>query len=123
MDDITTVAPVDVETELDRLAARYRAAGGIGVQLLNLLGGKVEDLLDRLPAPVRDNLGSATEEALKLAMGAAQKSRTAVPGQKPWVNTAVTTAMGAAGGMGGLPTALVELPELPLTPNGNRVPL
>ena len=110
MADIEIVKDVDVEAELDRLAAQYRAASGIGVKALNLLGGKAESLLDRLPAPVRDNLNGATQRALTLAMQAAQTSRTAVPDQKPWVNTAVTTAMGAAGGFGGLPSALVELP-------------
>lgn len=110
MTDIEIVEAVDVEAELDRLAAQYRAASGIGVRALNLLGGKAESLLERLPAPVRDNLGDATQRALTLAMQAAQSTRSAVPDQKPWVNTAVTTAMGAAGGFGGLPTALMELP-------------
>ena len=41
---------------------------------------------------------------------AGRKSRGAVKDQQPWVNTAVATAMGAAGGFGGLPSALVELP-------------
>ncbi len=110
MADIEIVEPVDVEAELDRLAETYRAANGIGVRILNLLGGKAESLLDRLPSVVRNNLGDATQRALTLAMQAAQTSRTAVPDQKAWVNTAMTTAMGAAGGFGGLPTALVELP-------------
>lgn len=110
MDDIVIVAPVDAEAELDRLAERYRAAGGAGVRLLNMLGGRAEGLLDRLPPAVRDGLGDATEQALKLAMQAAQGSRRAVPDQPEWINTAATTAMGAAGGFGGLPTALVELP-------------
>lgn len=110
MADIEIVETVDVEAELDRLAAQYRAAGGIGVRMLNLLGGKAESLIDRLPATVREHLGDATQRALTLAMHTAQSTRTAVPDQKSWVNTAATTAMGAAGGFGGLPTALVELP-------------
>lgn len=108
--DVVTIGPVDVEVELDRIVAHYRAAGGVGVQMLNLLGGTAEDLLDRLPAPLRDGLEGATERALLLATQAADGSRRAVPDQKEWVNTAVTTAMGAAGGFGGLPTALAELP-------------
>lgn len=110
MDDIVMVEPVDAEAELQALATRYRNAGGIGIQLLNLLGGQAENLLDKLPDGVRGNLDSATEQALKAAMKAAQGSRRALPDQKPWVNTAVATAMGAAGGFGGLPSALVELP-------------
>ncbi len=109
MDDIVVVDPVDAEAELDALVARYRAAGGIGITMLNALGGQAETLLDKLPEPVRDNLQGATETALRIAMKAAQTSRV-VPDQKAWVNTAVATAMGAAGGFGGLPSALVELP-------------
>jgi hypothetical protein len=110
MADIEIIGNVDVEAELDRLAAQYRRAGGVGVKLLTALGGKAEGLLERLPGPVRENLDGATRQALVLAMRAAQGSRVAVPDQKSWVNTAVTTAMGAAGGFGGLPSALVELP-------------
>ncbi|MDP5220501.1 EcsC family protein [Ruegeria sp. 2205SS24-7] len=110
MHDVITPAPVDLDAELDRIAACYKSAGGAGVQMLNLLGGKAEGLLDRLPGPVRAGLYNGTEQALKVAMQAAQGSRRAVPDQKPWVNTAVTTAMGAAGGLGGMPSALVELP-------------
>lgn len=102
--------PVDADAELDRLAARYRAAGGLGVQLLTLVGGKAEKLLDRLPPSVKGTLEAATEQALGVAMKAANRSRTALPDQTDWVNTAMTTAMGAAGGLGGLPTALIELP-------------
>ncbi len=110
MNNLTTLSVADTEAELDRLAARYGAAGGLGVQLLTLVGGKAEQLLERLPDPVRVRLEEATEKALGLAMRAAQSSRRAVPDQADWVNTAMSTAMGAAGGFGGLPSALVELP-------------
>ena len=108
--ETTALVPVDVEAELDALARRYIAAGGVGIQILNMIGGQAEGLLDKLPGPVRDNLGQATERALGLAMKAAQGSRGVVGDQPGWLNTAVTTAMGAAGGMGGLPSALAELP-------------
>lgn len=110
MSDIVIVGPVDLDAELDRLARRYRAAGGVGIQVLNLLGGQAEGLVEHLPAPVRARLGEATERALTAALDAAQGSRGVVPDQKGWLNTAVATAMGAAGGFGGLPGALVELP-------------
>lgn len=110
MNELIRLSPADVQAELDALAQRYRAAGGLGIQLLNMVGGKAESLLDRLPPQVRGGLAGATEQALNGAMRAAHSSRRAVPDQKPWVNTAVTAAMGAAGGFGGLPSALVELP-------------
>ena len=103
-------AAPDIEAELDRLAKRYRNASGAGIQLLNLIGGQTENLLEKLPAPVRDRLTGQTETALRVALKAAQGSRRAVPDQPGWLNTAVTTAMGAAGGFGGLPSALAELP-------------
>ncbi|GGG73012.1 hypothetical protein GCM10011415_21510 [Salipiger pallidus] len=97
-------------TEIAALAKRYRAAGGIGIQILNVIGGQAENLLERLPEKVKDRLEAATSTALELAMNAASGSRGVVPDQKGWLNTALATAMGAAGGAGGLPTALAELP-------------
>ncbi len=110
MHDVVLIDKVDAEAELDRLAQHYKSAGGAGVKLLNRLGGSAESLMDQLPKPVRKGLTEATEHALWMAMQAAQGSRRAVPDQSPWVNTAVTTAMGAAGGLGGVTSALVELP-------------
>lgn len=101
---------VDVDAELDRLACEYRKAGGMGLQVLNLIGSQADTLLDRLPKGVRENLNEGTETALKLAMKAANGSRGVVGDQPQWLNTVVSTAMGAAGGFGGLPSALAELP-------------
>ncbi len=101
---------VDVEARLDQLAARYKGAGGMGINVLNLIGGSAEGLIDKLPGAVRRNLETATIKALAQAMKAATSSRSMVPDQKSWLNQAVSAAMGAAGGAGGLPTALAELP-------------
>lgn len=103
-------APVDLETELEQLAQRYRAAGGMGIQVLNMIGGQADTLLTRLPAPVRARLEEGTVKALNVAMKAAHGSRGVVGQQPPWLTTAMATAMGAAGGFGGLPGALAELP-------------
>ncbi|WP_146344415.1 EcsC family protein [Phaeobacter marinintestinus] len=110
MDDIVIVDAPNVEDELEKLASRYRDASGIGVKALTMLGGKAEGLLDRLPEEIRSRLDGATELALRTAMQTAQGSRKVLPDQAEWVNTAATTAMGAAGGFGGLPAAFVELP-------------
>ena len=110
MDNITIAQPIDIQRELDLIAARYRAASGTGIQILTALGGQAENLLERLPTAVRSELTGATEKALTLAMRAADQSRQAVPDQKSWVDTALTSVLGAAGGLGGLPTALAELP-------------
>ena len=41
---------IDVEAELEKIARRYKGAGGVGINVLNLIGGQAESLLDRLPA-------------------------------------------------------------------------
>ncbi|MCZ4353013.1 EcsC family protein [Roseovarius aestuarii] len=105
--------PIDktaVEAQLDALVRRHRQAGNLGIQVLNVIGSKAEVLLERLPEDMRARLGEGTHQALVLAMGAASHSRTMVGGQPGWLNRAVTTAMGAAGGFGGLPSAMAELP-------------
>ncbi|MEH6392084.1 MAG: EcsC family protein [Sulfitobacter sp.] len=101
---------IDVEARLDQIAARYKSAGGLGINVLNVIGGSAEGLIDKLPSVVRQNLESATVKALHQAMKAATSSRSLVPDQKSWLNQAVSAAMGAAGGAGGLPTAMAELP-------------
>ena len=103
-------APIDIAAELDTLSRRYKRAGGLGLQVLNLVGGSAEGLLKRLPREVRDRLDRTTEAALTTAMRAAHGSRRVVGDQPDWLNRVVTTSMGAAGGFGGLPTALAELP-------------
>lgn len=102
--------PLDIEAELTLLANRYQSAGGVGIQVLNLIGGQADNLLDRLPDVVRTRLEDGTEKALHVAMRAAHGSRGVISDQPGWLNAAVATAMGAAGGFGGLPGALAELP-------------
>ena len=110
MTELTVMRVVDVEAELDALATRYAKAGGIGIDLLNSLGAQAGGLIQRLPQKAQEGLQDATIAALSHAMTAAHKSRSLVPAQAGWLNSAVSAAMGAAGGFGGLPTALAELP-------------
>ena len=110
MTDLIVSNSVDVDAEIEALARRYAKAGGIGIDLLNSLGAQADGLLQRLPQKAQDGLQDATVAALNHAMTAAHKSRDMVPDQAGWLNSAVSAAMGAVGGMGGLPTALAELP-------------
>jgi hypothetical protein len=113
MNDAAIVTgPLDARTEaaLDALAKRYRSADSLGMQVVTMVGGRVENLIDRLPAEARGSLESATRRALGIAFDAAARSRSRVGDTSDWLNTAITTAMGAAGGSGGLPTAMAELP-------------
>lgn len=110
MNDTDTNLPAQIDAELKAIAARHRKASGGAIELINALGGRAESWMKRLPAPARNGLDSATRAALQQAAKAAQVSRGTVPDQPAWVNSAVGAAMGAAGGFGGAPTALAELP-------------
>lgn len=100
----------EVAGRLEALARRYRRASHPGIELLSHIGGGADNLLGRLPAPVRGNLNSATETALRAAMRAAQGSRRYMAKPPGWFSQALTTGLGAAGGFWGLPGALAELP-------------
>ena len=100
----------EVEARMQALVRRHQQAGSLAIQVLNAVGGRAEALLDRLPPEIRGRLGEVTERALMGAMRAAQQSRGVVGGQPSWLNRTITTAMGAAGGFGGLPGAMAELP-------------
>ncbi|MGR3616791.1 MAG: EcsC family protein [Paracoccaceae bacterium] len=114
MNEILEVAPNltrdEADARLDALALQYHRAGRSGVQVVNLLGAQAENLLAKLPEPVRDTLEAGSERALHVALAAASQSRRAVPDQPNWMNTMMGSAMGAAGGFGGLAGTLVELP-------------
>ncbi len=75
-------APIDVDARLDEIANRYQGAGGLGMSLLNLVGGSAENLIDQLPTAVRQGLETGTVKALNQAMKAAHTSRSYVPHQK-----------------------------------------
>jgi hypothetical protein len=100
----------DVVAALEALARRHKGASGLGMQVLGMVGGSAEALLDKLPAPVRERLDGATQAALHGAFAAAARSRGVLADRADWLNTALASAMGAAGGFGGLPGSLAELP-------------
>lgn len=103
--------PLDREEELDRLAARMRGASGVGLQLLNLVGTQAENMLEMLPNPVRAGLERATAAALEQSFNAAAATRGGrIADASDWLTRAITLGTGAAGGFGGLPSALAELP-------------
>ncbi|MBU2962664.1 EcsC family protein [Citreicella sp. C3M06] len=106
----TALVPQSTQGEIVALARRYRSAGGVGMTLLNVIGGQAENLLEKLPDGIKDRLEGATSRALETASNVAASSRGVVKDQRSWLNTALTTAMGAAGGAGGLPSALAEIP-------------
>jgi hypothetical protein len=102
--------PLDREEELDRLAGIMRRADGVGMQVLSLIGAQAENLLEMLPGPVRSGLEAATARALGQSFDLAARSRGRLRDGSDWLNRAVTLGTGAAGGFGGLGTAVAELP-------------
>lgn len=98
-----------------RWPERYKGANGLGMKAVSFVGGQADSLLDRLPEGIRGQLDAATGQALIMANDAAWLSRNGldlnVTGDRAdWINRLAITAMGAAGGFGGIPTALAELP-------------
>ncbi|UWQ21376.1 EcsC family protein [Jannaschia sp. W003] len=107
----TVFPPLDRDEELARLAAVTKNAQGAGFQVLGLVGAQAEGLLHMLPGGVRERLEKATVSALEYGFDAAKRSRGGrIPDGSDWLTRAVTLGTGAAGGFGGLGTALAELP-------------
>lgn len=105
--------PIDDPTvylEVDRLARRYLRAGGIAMDLLNTVGSKAETLIEKLPKPVRKSIDRITLSALNRAFDAASGSRKMLRDRGDLFNRLLSTASGAAGGIAGLPGAMLELP-------------
>ena len=109
MDQSDAMIISEARYEIASLAARYSRAHGPFIALMNRLGGGVEAQMKALPAPLRDQIARVTEAALHTAFGlAAQGAR--APDIGPQGPMLAVIATGAAGGLGGLPTAIAELP-------------
>lgn len=98
--------------EIAAIARRARAAGGPVMRAVTALGSGIEGRLKRLPDPARKALDDATAAALTGAYRAAAGigSSRAIPRVQPRTHRLAAALSGAAGGFGGLPSALVELP-------------
>jgi EcsC protein family len=107
---MTKFLPVVTNPGLDEaiatLARRYRRANGPVMQVMNRLGGSLENQLERLPAGMRGQIETVTARALEAAYGLAR--HTPDLGQRGPL--AAVMVSGAAGGAGGVATALAELP-------------
>lgn len=123
--------PLDPEAraEIASLAARQRRANGLLMRVISYAGGQVEDGMKMLPAGARGQIEGAARRALTRSYEIAARSRAELPVDGP-LGSAVAAALGALskrvttdrahrvlatmtgalGGVGGLPTALAELP-------------
>ena len=91
------------------LARRNRRANGPVMTLVNKFGGTVERQMRLLPAVFRERVEAITHDALERALSVAQHGRHA-PDLGRRAVPALAAVTGAAGGLGGLATALAELP-------------
>lgn len=98
--------------QIKALAQRQHAATGVLMQVVSFLGGQVEDGLKLLPDATRARLDAAATRGLRASYDAAGRS---MGGMGRFIATdrahkALASVSGALGGLGGLPTALAELP-------------
>ncbi len=99
-----------VHSQIERLARRYLDAGGLGMELMSIAGDGAEGLIGRLPEFLRGRMDRLTRTALERAFGAAAGSRRVLRDRGDRFNRVASTLSGAAGGVAGLPGAMIELP-------------
>ncbi len=113
MRDVTPgPAPVPLDEaareEIAALVDRQRKAQGLLMQLITFAGGQVEDALKLLPPATRSKLDAAARSALERSYEVAASTAGRLEGDR--TNRLLATLSGAVGGVGGLPTAIAELP-------------
>lgn len=99
--------------EIEALVHRQKAANGVLMRAINLMGDQLESGLKVIPATARAQLDEAAKVALTYSYQVAEKSRSGRVGRlttDPRLQKAMAAVSGALGGVGGLPTALAELP-------------
>ena len=108
-------APLDEEagTRVAELARRQHRAGGVLMKVVNAAGSQVEDGMRLLPQSVRTQVEGAVRAGLVRSYEAAAKSRTGPFADRVATDRAhriLASLSGALGGVGGLATAIAELP-------------
>lgn len=109
----TVLPPISdpgVLDQIDRLARRYVAAGGLGMEIMSLTGSGAEGLIKRLPDILGQRLDRLTRIALMRAFSVAGGSRRVLRDRGDWFNRMASVLSGAIGGAGGIAGAAVELP-------------
>lgn len=99
----------EARAQVTALVERQRRANGVLMKAINYVGGQVEDGLKMLPADVRTQVDRVARQALETSYAAAATSRRHYGGSDG-AHRAMSVVSGALGGLGGLPTALAELP-------------
>jgi len=113
--ECTALRPLDdhARAEIAALAARQSSANGVLMKAVNYVGGQVESGLRSLPQGVRTQVDRAARLGLEKSFNFAAKTRTGVIGRTfgtDRTHRVLGTVSGAIGGIGGITTALTELP-------------
>lgn len=95
--------------QIAALALRYRRANGPVMTLVNRIGGTLEKQMGLIPEGYRDQIDRVVARALQASYTVAGQG-VRLPDMGPRGPLMAAMATGAAGGVGGLPTALAELP-------------
>lgn len=103
---MTLAAAADVAA----LAQRQANASGVLLRVISFAGNQVEDGMKLLPKGTRTQLEAAARRALERSYAAAERTRNTGRFQSDRAHRALATISGAIGGLGGLPTAIAELP-------------
>ncbi|WP_127901732.1 EcsC family protein [Solirhodobacter olei] len=109
----TEIVPAREALPMDRiaaLAARHRKAGGAVMAVINAAGSRIENRLEKLPDGVKDRLEKATATALERSYRLAGETLGEGPKIGDRGHLALATLTGAFGGLGGIGTAIAELP-------------
>lgn len=109
MSNLPTLLPPALDSDIAALARAYRRANGPVIALVNRLGGGAEAQMALLPDRLRHEIERVVAAALKLAHGMAGAIRR-MPGAGGRASVLAAAVTGAAGGAGGLPSAIAELP-------------
>lgn len=109
---VPAVLPPAAEAEIAALARRAGEARGVLMKVIGFAGARAENVLERLPDAAKDAIEAATGRALELAYRGARVSGTSAlaPDMGRHGHTVAAMVSGAAGGFGGLGSAVVEIP-------------
>lgn len=100
------------KTRISDLANRQKAANTLLMKAVTFAGGQIEDGMRLLPKATQTQIEDAAKHALTRSYDVASRSRKGLVGRVSGdgAHKVLATISGALGGLGGLPTALAELP-------------
>lgn len=102
----------DARAAIAALAGRQRRANGLVMRAVTFVGGRVEDGMKAIPPAFRGKLEEAVRAALARSYDLAGRTRGGIGARVATdrAHKVIAAVSGAVGGLGGLPTALAELP-------------